>query len=53
MEDEVKGLFLAYYFKAIYNVYISMMNKWRAYFQKGLDPFPIKFELLISRHYLS
>ena len=24
---------------------------WRAYFQKGLDPFSIKFELLISQHY--
>ena len=29
------------------------MNIWRAYFQKGLDPFSIKFELLISRQYLS
>ena len=32
---------------------ISVIIIWRAYFQKGLDPFLIKFELLISRHYLS
>ena len=32
---------------------ILAMYIWRAYFQKGLDPFSIKFELLISWHYLS
>ena len=26
-------------------------NKWRAYFQKALNPFSIKMELLISQDY--
>ena len=37
----------------IFSLFLMEVHIWRAHLQKGLDPFSIKFELLISQHYLS